>query len=151
MLWAEVRSGGKVSIRAAYHTVLAFESAADSTTLDLPQPFASAQSGRHVYLDVNDLYAIVDGNSRISLKYLTDKQVRILRVLARGEPVPSEVISEELNILPTSVSVYVSRLNNRVRELSRGTISPLVSTSKNGRGSGTRYILAAEANRESVK
>ena len=151
MSWAEVRSGNKVSIRAAYHTVMAFESAAESTTLCTPQRFATEELENEPYLDAEEPFAIVVGTTRTSLKYLTDKQALLIRaILSEGE-ITSDSLSEKLGISPGSVSVYVSRLNQRVRELSKGAISPLVSTSRNARGAGSLYKLAVASSQGQAK
>jgi hypothetical protein len=129
-LWSEpAADDGNVTIRAAYHTVMAFESAKDSSALLRPAPLEAAKGqafGSFVGIRIDESRGgrlLVEGTEATFPVSLTGRQHDlVLAVLDRPDGISAEELGEKLGVGAASVPMYMSRINARISAASAGRL-----------------------------
>jgi hypothetical protein len=128
-LWREPKSN--VTIRAAYHTVMAFETVLQRSTLIVPRPIGA------VLAEVLRLESLGDGSYSISigsrswnitLRNAPARDALLQELLAVSEGVSLSELARRMEKSPDVVSEYRSRLNASVREQTLGKIPEIIET-----------------------
>lgn len=153
-LWYEPASDiGNVTIRAAYHTVMAFESAKASSTLLQPAPLSGPQieaigAIRRIRIEEQPTQTVmvIEGTKSTARVRTTTAQHRLIAALeAHPEGLSSEALAKALKIGVGSVPMYVSRLNNTVMASTRGQVRKLVAARRLPGGHAVYAVGDAES------
>lgn len=145
-LWYEPATDiGNVTIRAAYHTVVAFESALETSSLQLPTRRYLGRTGQEVARLTavraeggKLLVEVSDGSFFVPV---SDQLLLAAQAILRGgDDAGSSQIASVLGIGGSSVPVYVTRLNEAIGRASGGKYAQAVRSKRLAGGAATYYF-----------
>ena len=136
-LWYEPASHiGNGTIRAAYHTVMAFESADEGSVLLTPAPLQKSHTNPlghlvRVYVDRRRGNGLIIEGSETTVPVRLPTALFQLAVALTDRPTggAQSELASVLGIHPTSIPTYVSRLNQRIVAGTRGQVCDIISRS----------------------
>lgn len=150
-LWYEPATDeGNVTIRAAYHTVVAFESARPGSALQLPRRQHFGEGGarerrlRSLGVDSGRLSIGIGG--RVLSAPVASQIASTAAAIQLGAGVASsESIAKAIGVKPDSVPVYVKRLNEAIGRATSGQYSQAVRSRRLTGGSAEYYFDTLES------
>ncbi|WP_022907111.1 hypothetical protein [Curtobacterium sp. B18] len=131
-LWAEPSGAGlgNATIRAAFHTVMAFESAISTSAVLTPPEIPPRGFGQLTTIRGSGVAAYeiegTDGGFTLSLDQAPQLQQLLEAILRERSGIDSSRLARLLGVSKSSVAVYKSRLNDKAALQSRGQLRELV-------------------------
>lgn len=131
-LWAEPSGSGlgNATIRAAFHTVMAFESAIPTSAVLTPPEIPPRGFGQLTVVRESGgaAYEIegTDGGFTLSLDRAPKLQQLLEAILRERSGIDSSRLARTLGVSTSSIAVYKSRLNDKAAAQSRGQLRELV-------------------------
>lgn len=131
LLWSEPSVGtGNVTVRAAYHTVMAFESALPRTRVTVPPPIGPAPFGALKSVEASSsargkfVMAGSEGSLVVELSETMDELLRVL--LDHPDGISAKDLAANTGKDVRVISGYVGRLNAAIQKATAGVVTKVV-------------------------
>ncbi|MFF2299783.1 hypothetical protein [Arthrobacter sp. NPDC058127] len=152
-LWTEATGhGSPATIRAAYHTVMAFESAKPRSNLLLPrnlsspglpdsQPELRPTPPEFRLVNVNGGYTVAGTHGeRLPRVVMPPEAQNILRIIASaGRPMSAAELAQLTRKKPNSITKNILEVNSRFLQITNGAVEKLIQATRITDGGRTYY------------